>query len=145
MIINEVVDFAKKSKKECFNFKVDFEKAYDSVNWKLLEYMMGRFSMNEKWKVWIKECVFKGDLLVLIDGSPTKEVTIHKGLKQGNPVASFLFLMVVEELTGMMKKAVDLGISRGLRFAMEGRRYQSYNMQTTLFWWEKLHGKICGQ
>jgi hypothetical protein len=33
LVVNELVDFAKKAKKECLIFKVDFEKAYDSVDW----------------------------------------------------------------------------------------------------------------
>lgn len=65
--------------------------------------------MDEKWKNWIKECVLKGDLSVLVNGSPTEEVRIHKELKQGDPIAPFLFLTVAEGLTGMMRNAVDLG------------------------------------
>lgn len=56
VIIKEVVDFAKKKRKESMILKVDFKKAYDKVNWKFLNYMMGRFGMEEKWRLWIKEC-----------------------------------------------------------------------------------------
>jgi hypothetical protein len=31
--VNEVVDFAKRTKKECVILKVNFKKAYDSVSW----------------------------------------------------------------------------------------------------------------
>jgi hypothetical protein len=48
VIINEVVDWAKKHKKECLIFKVDFEKAYDSVDWGFLEYMLRRCGFCEK-------------------------------------------------------------------------------------------------
>lgn len=120
VIINEVVDFAKKSKRKCLIFKVDFEKAYDSVNWNFLDYMMRRFGMNEKWRGWIKECVFRGDLSVLINGSPTEKVKIQKGLKQGDPLAPFLFLLVVEGLTGMVKKAGEIGIFKGFKVGNGG-------------------------
>lgn len=49
VVINEVVDWAKKKGKECIIFKVDFEKAYDSVSWSFLEYMLGRFGFAERW------------------------------------------------------------------------------------------------
>lgn len=49
LVVNELVDYAKKLKKECLIFKVDFEKAYDSVDWGFLEYMMRRVGMCEKW------------------------------------------------------------------------------------------------
>lgn len=45
-----MVDFAKKSRKECLMFKVDFEKAHDSVNWVFLEDMMFNLGFNEKWR-----------------------------------------------------------------------------------------------
>lgn len=115
VIINEVVDFVNKTKKKCLILKVDFEKAYDSVNWSFLEYMMRRMGMDEKWRKWIKECVFKGDLSVLVNGSPTKEFTIQKGLKQGDPLAPFLFLMVAEGLTGMVNKAEEKGVYKGFK------------------------------
>jgi hypothetical protein len=44
LVINEVVDLAKKSGRECLIFKVDFEKAYDSVDCGFLEYMLRRFN-----------------------------------------------------------------------------------------------------
>jgi hypothetical protein len=47
LTINEVVDYAKRAKKKCLILKVDFEKAYDSVNWKFLEYMLRRFGFTK--------------------------------------------------------------------------------------------------
>jgi hypothetical protein len=49
VVVNEVIDFAKKAGKECMIFKVDFEKAYDSVDWGFLDYMFGRFGYCAKW------------------------------------------------------------------------------------------------
>ncbi|MCI32546.1 RNA-directed DNA polymerase (Reverse transcriptase), partial [Trifolium medium] len=71
--VNEIIDLAKKSGQECLIFKVDFEKAYDSVSWSFLEYMMRRFGFGEKWRSWIRACVFSGHLSVLVNGCPTEE------------------------------------------------------------------------
>jgi hypothetical protein len=49
LTVNEVVDLAKTAKQKCMIFKVDFEKAYDSVNWKFLVYMLKKFGYAEKW------------------------------------------------------------------------------------------------
>lgn len=40
VVANEFLDLVKRSKRECFMFKIDFEKAYDSVSWDFLDYMM---------------------------------------------------------------------------------------------------------
>jgi hypothetical protein len=50
VVVNEVVDLAKRTKKECVIFKVDFEKAYDSVSWSFLDYMLRRVGFGDKWK-----------------------------------------------------------------------------------------------
>jgi hypothetical protein len=74
--INEIIDLAKKSRNECFIFKVDFEKAYDLVSWSFLDCMMIMFGFDGQWRGWIKACVFSGNLSVLINGSPTEEINI---------------------------------------------------------------------
>jgi hypothetical protein len=111
VVINEIVDLAKKFGRECLIFKVDFEKAYDSVDWGFLEYMLRRFNFGGKWIEWIKACVFAGSLSVLVNGSPTNEINIHRGLKQGDPLAPFLFLLVAEGFAGLMRSAVVIPLS----------------------------------
>ena len=49
VIANEVIDEAKRCSKSCLVFKVDYEKAYDSVCWNFLLYMMRRMGFCTKW------------------------------------------------------------------------------------------------
>ncbi|GAU23660.1 hypothetical protein TSUD_304350 [Trifolium subterraneum] len=56
LIANEVVDEARRSKKDLMLFKVDFEKAYDSVDWGYLDAVMGRMGFPTLWRKWITEC-----------------------------------------------------------------------------------------
>jgi hypothetical protein len=60
--VNEVVDLAKRTGQSCMIFKVDFEKAYDSVEWSYVNYMLDRFGFCAKWKDWIRACVFSGNM-----------------------------------------------------------------------------------
>jgi len=73
LVANETVDYLKKEKKSGVLVKVDFEKAYDSVNWKFLYYMLGRLGFNVKWINWIKACLESASVSVLVNGSPTEE------------------------------------------------------------------------
>ena len=57
LILIEVVEEAKRCKKPALVFKVDFEKAYDSVSWSFLEYMLDRMSFCLKWRNWINACM----------------------------------------------------------------------------------------
>jgi hypothetical protein len=120
VVVNEIVDLAKKTGNDCMVFKVDFEKAYDSVDWNFLEYMLYRFGFCEKWIRWIRACVFAGNLSILVNGSPTNEFNIQRGLKQGDPLAPFLFLMVAEGFGGLMKKAVEDNVFKGFSCGGDG-------------------------
>ncbi|GLT52165.1 hypothetical protein SLA2020_255190 [Shorea laevis] len=114
IITNEIIHEAKQSKKPMLVFKADFEKAYDSVNWELLAEMMNKLGFSTKWRAWIKECLSSATVSVMINGSPTKEFTISKGLRQGDPLAPFLFLMVAEALNGLISKATEEGLFKGV-------------------------------
>jgi hypothetical protein len=89
LVVNELVDVPKRQGKECLIFKVDFEKAYDSVDWGFLEYMLRRFGFCEMWIGWIRACIFGGNLSVLVNGSPTREINIQTGAKTRRSVSTF--------------------------------------------------------
>lgn len=73
--------------------------------------MMGRLGFYDTWRRWIRGCVFSGTIsLVFINGSSTEEIEYSKGLRQGDPLAPFLFLVAVEGLSGLMRQAVALGL-----------------------------------
>jgi hypothetical protein len=143
LVVNEVVDLAKKTGRECMVFKVDFEKAYDSVDWGFLEYMLHRFGFCYKWIRWIRACVFAGNLSVLVNGSPTKEFNIQRGLKQGDPLAPFLFLLVAEGVGGVMKKAVNDRLFKGFSIGVDGVVYLSSSVRGRHFvCWRSISSKL---
>ncbi|KAK2417418.1 hypothetical protein QL285_039719 [Trifolium repens] len=107
LIANEVVDEAPKAKKELLLFKIDFKKAYDSVDWGYLDAVMGRMDFAPLWRKWMKECVCTASASVLVNGSPTDEFPLERGLRQGDPLSPFLFLLAAEGLNVMMRAMVE--------------------------------------
>ncbi|XP_058764099.1 uncharacterized protein LOC131637526 [Vicia villosa] len=55
------------------------------------------------------ELKFPGKMSVLDNGGPTKEFAVEKGLRQGDPLSLFLFVIVAEALKGLVSKAVENG------------------------------------
>jgi len=107
LIASEVVEEARRLKKSCLVFKVDFEKSYDSVPWQFLFYMMRRMRFHERWIGWVKGCLTSASISILVNGSPTDEFKPRRGLRQGDPLAPLLFVLVAERLTGLMREAVS--------------------------------------
>jgi hypothetical protein len=56
----------------------------------------------------MKACVCAGNMSVLVNGCLTEEIQIKRGLKQGDPLAPFLFLLVAEGLGGLMRRVVAI-------------------------------------
>ncbi|GKV33388.1 hypothetical protein SLEP1_g41905 [Rubroshorea leprosula] len=120
LVLNEVVEEVKKKKQQAFVFKADFAKAYDCVNWSFLEWMMDRMGFGTKWRRWIMECLSTSRISVLINVSPTEEFKVEKGLRQGDPLSPFLFLMIGEGLNGLVQKAATEGLFRGVEIGRRG-------------------------
>ena len=107
LIANEVIDEAKRSNKSCLVFKVDYEKTYDLVSWNFLMYMMKRIGFSPKWIKWIEGCVKSASISVLVNGTLTVEFLLQRGLRQGDPLAPFLFNIIAKGLTGLMRRALE--------------------------------------
>ncbi|KAJ9560947.1 hypothetical protein OSB04_006107 [Centaurea solstitialis] len=115
LIVNETIDFLKRSKKKSLIFKVDFEKAYDTVEWSFLFQAMESMGFGSKWISWVEGCLKSARISVLVNGSPTNEFPMERGLRQGDPIAPFLFLIVAEGLHIMVEEALDKGLFKGVK------------------------------
>nr|GEY41854.1 RNA-directed DNA polymerase, eukaryota [Tanacetum cinerariifolium] len=114
-ILNEIVQWCKKRNKQTMVFKVDFEKAYNSVRWDFIEDILRKFGFGDKWCTWIQSCLQSSRGSVIVNGSPTEEFQFYKGLKQSDPLSPFLFSFVMEILYISFQRVVDDGIFKGIK------------------------------
>ncbi|MCI00949.1 LINE-1 reverse transcriptase like, partial [Trifolium medium] len=91
--VNEIIDLAKKFRKECLIFKVDFEKAYDSLSWGFLEYMMRRFGFGLRWRRWVRALVESLSAVV----RTAEERNLYTGFKVGNSRRSISHLQYADD------------------------------------------------
>ncbi|KAJ0476914.1 putative RNA-directed DNA polymerase [Helianthus annuus] len=94
--------------------KIDFEKAYDNINWNFVLDILGQMGFSGKWCSWIKGVLSSARASVLINGSPTFEFKCNKGMRQGDPISPFLFIIAMEALSCMINKACGLEIIKGV-------------------------------
>jgi len=115
LVANEAVDETCRLQKEMLLFKVDFKKAYDSVDLSYLDMVMQKMNFPTLWRKWMSECVGTTTALVLVNGCPTKEFPMERGLQQGDPLSPFLFLLVAEGFNVILLSVISAGMFTGYR------------------------------
>ena len=95
--------------------KLDFQKAYDSVNWSFLELVMEKLGFGQKWIRWTMNCVTTASMSILLNDSPLKPFKMEKGLRQGDPLSPYLFILVSEALVCILKKAHDMNLIEAVK------------------------------
>ncbi|KAL7607598.1 hypothetical protein Lser_V15G19622 [Lactuca serriola] len=115
LMINEVCSWAKRVRKKILLFKVDFDKALDSVNWQYLDSVLEQMGFGNKWRMWIRGSLSSSRASVIINGSPTKEFPISRGVRQGDPLSSYLFIIAMEGLSVALKTACNKGMFSGVQ------------------------------
>lgn len=112
--------WAKKTKTKMFLFKFDFEKAFDTINWGFLDSVMDQMGFGHKWRMWIYGCLSSARASVLVNGAPTEEFSITRGVRQGDPLSPFLFIIAMEGLHVAIQDASEKSLILGIKLPQGG-------------------------
>ncbi|XP_058734176.1 uncharacterized protein LOC131605901 [Vicia villosa] len=74
---------------------------------------------SHKWLSWMEGTVFFSSISILVNGSSTVEFEASRRLRQGDLLSPFLFLLVAEGLTIMMRNAVSSGCLKGFQVSSD--------------------------
>ncbi|XP_074325881.1 uncharacterized protein LOC141663935 [Apium graveolens] len=79
-------------------FKIDVSKAYDRLKWRFIEQMMHKFGFHQLWVDRVMVCIRTVSYSFLHNGEVFGEVKPQRGIRQGEPISPYLYILCAEGL-----------------------------------------------
>ena len=113
VVANEIVrGYGRGNNSPRCTIKVDMHKAFDSISWSFLKRVLHQFGFPERFIGWVMECVTTPRYSILVNGAPEGYFEGKRGLRQGDPLSPYLFVLCIEVLSRKLTVAAsEVGFS----------------------------------
>jgi hypothetical protein len=114
VILHETIRELHRKKMDGVLLKIDFEKAYDKVNWSFLQQTLRMKGFDPKWCEWVQRFIEKGSVGINVNNDIGHYFQTKKGLRQGDLLSPILFNIVADMLAVLIARAKEDGQVSGL-------------------------------
>ena len=97
----------KTSKRGFMAIKVDLEKSYDRLSWDFIKETLDFVGFPTNFIRIIMECITSGSMQILWNGKLTKSFKTSKGIRQGDPISPYIFVLCIERLSHLINREVQ--------------------------------------
>lgn len=109
----------KKGKNGVMALKLDMSKAYDRIKWIFVEKVLSAMGYPSRMVEFIMRCVSSVSYQILINGQPSRSFTPERGLRQGEPLSPYLFILCADVFSGPIHKDVATKELNGTKVARQ--------------------------
>ena len=111
---------SRKTKPGLMAIKLDLQKAYDRVNWSFIQAVLLHLGFNQTVTSWIISCISSVSFEVLVNGGKTECFKPSRGLRQGDSLSSYLFILGQEILSRMLDSELRKKNLCGIKTSISG-------------------------
>ena len=129
------MDEKRSSREEGVVFKIDFEKAYDYIDWDFFYHVLERKGFSLRWRSWMRGCLSSATFAILVNGNAKGWVKAFRGLRQGDLLSPFLFTIVADVLSRLIVRGEERGVFVGFLVIRDRTRvsYLQFTDDTIFF------------
>ncbi|GKB74643.1 reverse transcriptase [Tanacetum coccineum] len=112
VVANEAFHYIRNKKRGNQNvmaLKVDLNKAFDRVEWDFLLAVLRKMGFGDLWCNWICACLTTYELEFMVNGDSVGVIKPQRGLRQGDPISPYLFIIIADVLSRQISIAMTLG------------------------------------
>ena len=103
--------------------KLDMEKAYDRIEWSFIRQCLEHLGFHSKWIQWIMECITSISYSLLVSDEPSGLIRPTRGIRQGDPPSSYIFILCMEALSkALLKESMETKIGIGIKLSPGSER-----------------------
>jgi hypothetical protein len=114
ILVHETIHSLKSTRTPCMLLKLDLSKDFDKLRWKYMKELLSAFGFNKDWVSWIMKLISLTFFSILVNGVPSQPFSPSRGIRQGNPLSPYLFVIMVEGLGCYIKASIQNGSLQGL-------------------------------
>ena len=100
-----------------FSFKLDISKAYDRLNWTFIQAVLRKLGFTSQWIHVVMQCITSVSYSILVQGEPSEMIHPTRGIRQGDPLSPYIFILCSETLSTLISDAVFSRRIKGLKMA----------------------------
>ncbi|KAM0854466.1 hypothetical protein ACQ4PT_050425 [Festuca glaucescens] len=113
--------------------KLDLQKAFDSISWEFLLEVLEAKGFGQKWRDWIACLLFTASTSIIVNGELKDPISHKRGLRQGDPLSTLLFVIATDILAELLAMADRVGALKSNSFLQPKNRVSMYADDIVIF------------